>query len=95
MSKAKYLTAAPAKGDVSTCSCVPAWPVALNQEERLASIPGVAFPVNHVLLACLKWKQRADIVTEGTLDVLSELSSGTSLESRSGPDLCVLRLHLA
>lgn len=53
MSKAKYLTAAPAKGDVSTCSCVPAWPVALNQEERLASIPGVAFPVNHVLLACL------------------------------------------
>lgn len=94
MSKAEYLTAVPAQGDVSTCSCVTAWPTALNPEERLASIPEVAFPVNYVLLTSLKWKQRADIVAEGTLEVLSELSRGTGLENRRVPDLCAVQLPL-
>lgn len=68
--------------------------MALNPEERLASIPEAAFPVNYTLLTSLKWKQRADVVAEGTLEVLSELSRGTGLESRKEPDLCAVQLHL-
>lgn len=87
MSKAVYSTAAPAWRDWSTCSCVPAWPTALPPEELLALSPGVTFPVNYVLLTRLKRKRRADVVTEGTVGVLSELSRENGLESRRRPDV--------
>lgn len=65
--------------------------------ELLALIPGVNFPVSYVLLTGLKWKQRADMVAEGTVEVLlglsreqkeawfmySTVSPDTSLEPRS------------
>lgn len=89
-----YSTAAPARRDGSTCSCVPAWPTALPPEELLALSPRVTFPVNYVLLTSLKRKRRADTVTEGTVEVLSELSRENVLEGRRRPDVCTLQIHL-
>lgn len=62
--------------------------------ELLALIPGVNFPVSYVLLTGLKWKQRADMVAEGTVEVLLGLSRENGLESRRRPDLCTLQFHL-
>lgn len=89
-----YSTAAPARRDGSTCSCVPAWPTALPPEELLALSPQVTFPVNYVLLTSLKRKRRADTVTEGAVEVLSELSGENVLEGRRRPDVCTLQIHL-